>query len=129
MAESGISDRLKAVREATGLTQLRFLPKLNQAAAALGVREYSQSTLSKLESGAQSASFDDVAVFAAVDPLQRGKLWLAWNEETAALMTNRHTYTEAELDEAARQAEVDRRRLAARGGAVHRKRPRAGGDR
>lgn len=83
MADSGISDRLKAVREATGLTQLRFLPRLNHVAVALGVREYSQSTLSKLESGAQAASFDDVAVFAAVDPKRRGRLWLAWGEERA----------------------------------------------
>lgn len=78
--------RLKLVREATGLTQLQFLPRLNAVAAKLHVREYSQSTLSKLETGTQEPSFDDVAVFAAVDPERRGKLWLAWNErEDSAL--------------------------------------------
>jgi transcriptional regulator with XRE-family HTH domain len=123
VADSGVSERLKAVREATGLTQARFLPRLNQAAERLGVREYSQSTLSRLESGMQTASFDDVAVFAAVDPLQRGKLWLAWGEEVVSA-TNHHTYTAEELDAAARQAEKDRR---ARVGGAHPKKPRAAG--
>jgi transcriptional regulator with XRE-family HTH domain len=72
--------RLRAVREATGETQVVFLPRLNREAAARGVREYSQSTLSKLESGTQAATFDDIAVFAGVDPKGRGKLWLAWGE-------------------------------------------------
>lgn len=120
MAESGINERLKAVREATGLTQLRFLPRLNQAAAALGVREYSQSTLSKLESGAQGASFDDVKVFAAVDPLQRGKLWIAW-EEVAIEGAVVHTYTPEERSADAIQAAKDR--------TARRPKPKAGGDR
>jgi transcriptional regulator with XRE-family HTH domain len=81
--------RLRAVREATGLTQLQFLPLLNEAAARLGVRAYAQSTLSRLETGLQEATFDDVAVFASVDPERRGKLWLAWNEQTDSTLGKR----------------------------------------
>ena len=76
--------RLKQVREATGLTQLQFLPRLNAASRQVlgeGVREYSQSTLSKLETAAQESVFEDVEVYAAVDPQSRGKLWLAWGED------------------------------------------------
>lgn len=72
--------RLRAIREALGLTQIEFLPVLNREAEALGQRAYSQSTLSKLESGAQAATFDDVLVFALSDPLGRGRLWLAWGD-------------------------------------------------
>lgn len=78
-AES-IAERIRSVREAHGLTQLQFLAVLNRQAAALGAREYTQSTLSKLETGTQEASFTDVAVFAATDRLRRGKLWIAWGE-------------------------------------------------
>lgn len=80
------AERLKQVREATGLTQLQFLPRLNGAASALGAKDYSQSTLSKLETGAQDASFVDVSVFATVDPLGRGKLWLAWGDAEDATL-------------------------------------------
>lgn len=77
----GVGARLRAVREATGLTQVQFLARLNRAAEQLGVRPYAQSVLSRLENGLQQATFDDVAVYAAVDPLGRGKLWLGWGEE------------------------------------------------
>lgn len=92
--------RIRAVREATGLTQQAFLYQLNAASARVlgdGVREYSQSTLSKLESGAQEAAFEDITVFAAVDPKRRGKLWLAWGEEVdsfKAPRTSRELNTE-----------------------------------
>ena len=83
------NERIRSVREATGLTQLQFLARLNEAsrkALGAGVRDYSQSTLSKLESGAQDAGFEDVAVFATADPLRRGKLWFAWGEKADATM-------------------------------------------
>ena len=76
--------RLLAVREALRMTQAQFLGPLNKEAAARGVRAYSQSTLSKLEGGGQAVTLDDIAVFAAVDPLKRGKLWLGWGEERSA---------------------------------------------
>jgi transcriptional regulator with XRE-family HTH domain len=78
------NERIRDIREAAGLTQLQFLDVLNRSAARLGARPYLQSTLSKLETGAQDVSFDDVAVFAAVDPLHRGKLWLGWGEAVDA---------------------------------------------
>lgn len=83
------AERLKQVRADLGLTQLEFLPVLNAAAARAGVASYTQSKLSKLESGSQAADFDDVAAFAAADPKRRGKLWLAWGEETDSTLGKR----------------------------------------
>jgi transcriptional regulator with XRE-family HTH domain len=85
-----VDQRLKAVREATGLTQVQFIPRLNQAAEKLGVRPYAQSVLSRLENGGQQATFDDIAVYATVDPLHRGKLWLAWGEADDATLEKPH---------------------------------------
>jgi transcriptional regulator with XRE-family HTH domain len=127
VSDAEIRQRLRQIREATGLTQLRFLPHLNAAAVHLGVREYSQSTLSKLESGPQAPSFDDIAVFAAVDPEGRGKLWLAWGEtadatlrpptieEIAALTGARVGKPGQTLAEWTRQQELEKKK-AARGG-------------
>jgi transcriptional regulator with XRE-family HTH domain len=86
ITQEPIHRRLRAVREATGLTQLQFLPLLNSCAVDLEIKAYSQSTLSKLETGTQAATFDDVAAFAAADPQRRGKLWLAWGESKDATM-------------------------------------------
>lgn len=72
---------MKQVRGALGLTQIEFLPVLNAAAKKVGAAPYSQSKLSKLESGSQDADFDDIAAFAEADPLQRGRLWLAWGDQ------------------------------------------------
>lgn len=78
-------ERVKAIRTATGLTQEDFLVTLRKASAAVlgeGTRKYSQSTLSRLESGRQSPTLEDLAVLAACDPEGRGKLWLGWDEAT-----------------------------------------------
>ena len=84
-----IHARFRAIREAKGLTQELFLPVLRKAAIAVlgdGGRAYSQSTLSRLESGRQAPTFDDVAVWAEIDPEGRGKLWLAWEEAVDATL-------------------------------------------
>lgn len=84
-----VRERLRAVRESTGLTQLVFAAKLDALAQArLGAeaRRYVPATISKLETGAQAADFDDVELFALMDPERRGKLWLAWNERRDATL-------------------------------------------
>ena len=99
MADRALEERkrrIKAVREALGLTQEALLPVLNDAAQRLGVRVFKQSSLSKIEGGPQAVSFDDVAVYAAVDPKRRGKLWLAWGEKADATMAA--TPDDAELE-------------------------------
>lgn len=72
------------IRKDTGLTQELFVTRLNDAARQLYGDEgkrYRQDTLSKIERAhGQAPTFEDVAVWAAVDPKRRGKLWLAWNE-------------------------------------------------
>lgn len=83
-------ERVKAIREALGYTQLTYLPVLNAASAAVlgvGVREYSQSTYSRIESGRQEPTFDDIAVFASLDPEHRGPLWLIWGDAAAAMFS------------------------------------------
>lgn len=42
---------------------------------------YDPSAISRLENGDRAASLEDIDAIAAVDPLRRGKLWLAWGEE------------------------------------------------
>lgn len=42
--------------------------------------KYSPSLVNRLENGIQPPTLQDVAVYAAVDPSHRGKLWLAWGE-------------------------------------------------
>lgn len=89
MAESdiqGIARRLREVREATGLTQIEFLPRLNAAAKSLNMkRTYAQALLSRFETGTQVPTFADVAAYAVVDPKRRGKTWLAWGERADAI--------------------------------------------
>lgn len=78
---SDFPKRAKAIREARGLKQEDFLPELREASVAVlgaGVRRYSQSLLSRLESGKQEPSLEDVAVLAACDPEGRGELWLGF---------------------------------------------------
>lgn len=83
-------ERMKAIRKAHGMTQEIFLAVLREGSRAVlgdGVRTYSQSTLSRLESGKQPPTLEDVAVLAAIDPQARGKLWLGWNEVYTAPKT------------------------------------------
>lgn len=84
-----VGDRLKAVREATGLTQVAFATKLDELAAQVfkaRPRRYLPPTISKLETEVQKADFDDIAIYAAIDPLHRGKLWLVWGEAVDATL-------------------------------------------
>jgi len=69
--------RLKLIRSARGMTQLEFVALIN----ARSSERLSQSTLSKLESGRQAATFDDAMLFARFDPLNRGRAWLAWGAD------------------------------------------------
>jgi transcriptional regulator with XRE-family HTH domain len=87
--KASIGDRLKAVREATALLQKDFVARLNDVVAELyGDRavKFDAPRVSKLENGRQEPTFADIAVYAMVDPLRRGKLWLAWEEEVDSAM-------------------------------------------
>jgi transcriptional regulator with XRE-family HTH domain len=91
--------RLKAVRESMGMTQLQFLARLNGAAERLGTRPYVQSLLSRLENGLQVPSFDDLTVYATLDPEHRGRLWLGWGlteDETLKIPESRRSMRVAE---------------------------------
>jgi transcriptional regulator with XRE-family HTH domain len=104
MGDEGISARLRSVRDEYGMTQIQFVPVLNKAALALGIRTYTQPTLSKLETGAQEASLDDIAVYARIDRKGRGMLWLGWGLSTDATLarpTNTVSILGREIDRSA----------------------------
>lgn len=83
-AREAIRGRMLQIRKDAGLTQEAFVERLNAAARQLygdDGRRYRQDTLSKIEKpNGQAPTFDDVAIWAAVDPKRRGKLWLGWDE-------------------------------------------------
>lgn len=78
-----VGSRLREVREATRLTVEAFVDRLNTLSTALfgaAGPAFQQGRISKLELGSQRASLEDIAIYAAIDPKHRGKLWLAWDE-------------------------------------------------
>lgn len=71
--------RLKAIRDALGLTQSAMVDVLNRAAEALGLEpSYRYYTVSRNESG--SISFDDAAIWLRCDPQRRGWEWFVFGE-------------------------------------------------
>ena len=81
MAET-IRDRVRAVREATGLTETQFAALLNETAARLGMSRprYDETNVRKMESAPRRVSFDEITLIASADPQHRGRVWLAWGE-------------------------------------------------
>lgn len=73
-SDRAIGQRLKSIREARKETGLAFSFAIRSATGKL----MDPSKISKIENGKQTASFDDIAHFAALDPAQRGREWLAW---------------------------------------------------
>lgn len=83
MAPDPIGARCKEVRLATGLKQADFAGLLSRAAKQLhggAATGYDQPLVSLIENGGRDITLEDVAVYAAVDPMRRGKLWLGWGE-------------------------------------------------
>lgn len=83
--EGYVGNRIFLVRLALGdgrrkpLAMSRLAELLNKRPER--AKKYSSSKLSLLETNKQRADLDDIAVIAAVDPLQRGKAWLAgWTQ-------------------------------------------------
>lgn len=85
-----VGARLRDVRESTKLRLEDFVPALNARARELlgdAAPTFNGGRVSKLELGVQRASLDDIAVYAAIDPQRRGKLWLAWDEAVDSAIT------------------------------------------
>ena len=84
-----VGDRAFLIRQARGTprkpeTLQQLAAALNGAAEAFGLAvRYTQDTVARMETGRREIGLDDVKVLAAVDPLQRGRLWLAYGEEGA----------------------------------------------
>lgn len=72
--------RLTSIREALRLTQDAIVHRLNASARALGLpARYRYYTVSRMESG--SISFEDAAVWLAIDPAGRGWEWFVLGTE------------------------------------------------
>lgn len=87
----GVGHRIYEVRSALGpndrheMPQRAFAELLNAAAEELIADEeerptYDSSVIARLEAGKRRASVYDITVVAAVDPLRRGVVWLAWDD-------------------------------------------------
>ena len=84
---------------------------------------YDPSAISRSENGSRRLTLEDVANFAAVDPLHRGREWLGWGEAQAMSppVPRRRHDTEAARRE--RDGETGERKKAS-GDRGHPKRPR-----
>lgn len=71
-----LGGRIKAIREATGLTQLAFVAWLTDGGLSV-----SPSVYSRWETGAYTPSFEALAALARLDPEGRGRLWLVWGDD------------------------------------------------
>jgi transcriptional regulator with XRE-family HTH domain len=73
--------RVYLIREALGT---RRDPMPMQAFAELIAKvsgvSYDKSTLSRLETGERKLSLEDIDAIAPIDPLKRGRSWLAWGD-------------------------------------------------
>lgn len=69
-----IAERVRRIREDLGLRQYQFAKLVTRRTD----RRCSKTTISRIESGKQPVQIRDVEAFAAVDPLNRGKAWLAF---------------------------------------------------
>ena len=80
MAERG--KRLRLIRESLGLSQYDLAPLLNETAARLGLpANYRYYTVSRAESG--TISFEDAAVWLAIDPAHHTWEWFVFGEAKA----------------------------------------------
>jgi hypothetical protein len=75
--------RVYLIREALGTRRDPMpLPKFAELIKRTSGVSYDKSTLSRMETGERKVSLDDIEAIAPVDPLKRGKAWLAgWDEE------------------------------------------------
>lgn len=62
---------------------LRIDPEFVELVERLTGFRYDPSAISRAENGSRKLSLDDVARFAAVDPLRRGRDWLGWGSGMA----------------------------------------------
>lgn len=75
--------RVYLIREALGTRRepmplQRFADVIRETTGAV----YDKATLSRMETGERKVSLEDIETIAQVDPLKRGKVWLAgWDDE------------------------------------------------
>jgi hypothetical protein len=79
-----VGERIYLIREALGTRRDpmpldKFAELIERATGAV----YDKSILSRMETGERKVSLDEVAILASVDPLKRGRGWLAWGEDSA----------------------------------------------
>lgn len=76
------AERLKAIREALGLTQPEFAARLNVVATALGLEaDYTQLNISQRETARLELDAEDYAIVSALDPTKWTWEWLAFGRK------------------------------------------------
>jgi transcriptional regulator with XRE-family HTH domain len=94
-AHEARGERAKIIRDALGLSQTEFLPLLNQKARQLGLpavytKDY---VVSRTETGARPMTFEDVAVWLALDPEERPWDWLVFGPPSVGKIKQRPGFT------------------------------------
>lgn len=130
-----VNDRVYEIRRALGpdrktpLSQGEFAKRVNAIASRYGMKAtYDHSVISKIENGIRNVSIEEVPLFAALDPKERGWMWMAWGRVSEGSITldpsTDHQLTEEE-------AERGRKKIAekARGARSGTKRSAGGGKR
>lgn len=74
-ATADIGPRLKDIRERLGLTLIEMRELLIEHGLRL-----SFSNVNRMELGTEMPTVDELRIFAALDPLKRGRLWLVWGD-------------------------------------------------
>lgn len=77
--DAEIGARIREIREALGLQQDEMRALLERHGLHV-----SKTAYSRYETGGARATYEDIAVFACVDPRKRGRLWLAWGDAPAS---------------------------------------------
>lgn len=77
-----VGDRILLIRQALGSVRDPLaLEKLSKLVRDQTGHFIDKSELSRMERGKQGVSLADIDALARVDPLKRGKTWLAWGDE------------------------------------------------
>ncbi len=81
--ESTRGKRVRAIRDALGITGEGFADRLNDAAEQMGLSRYWTSPkITNTEKDKRDLSFEDAIAIAHLDPKPRGWMWVAWGFST-----------------------------------------------
>jgi transcriptional regulator with XRE-family HTH domain len=92
MAKQSIGERVYEIRSALGpdarheMSQKAFAELVNATAkrAKIKIATFVDSTITRIEKGERRLQVEEIELIASMDPLKRGKTWLAFGEAGGA---------------------------------------------